>query len=47
MPRRYPDYADAYEQLHSISTYGTIITVISLLLFIYIVANTFRKLKNN
>lgn len=47
MPRRYPDYADAYESQHSISTFGTILTAISLLLFIYIVSNTFRVLKSN
>lgn len=47
MPRRIPDYPDAYYQWNIISTWGSIITIISTIIFLYgtydIVANKEKK----
>lgn len=43
MPRRIPDYADGFANWNSLITIGTILTIISLLLFIYYVG---RRLLN-
>ena len=40
MPRRIPDYADAYSGFNSIMTIGSFLTVISIFIFLYIVAYT-------
>lgn len=40
MPRRIPDYADGYAGWNHIMSYGSILTVISVFLFLYIVSNT-------
>ena len=37
MPRRIPDYPDAYSTWNSLATFGSYISVISALLFFYIV----------
>jgi heme/copper-type cytochrome/quinol oxidase subunit 1 len=37
MPRRIPDYPDAYSEWNHIASYGSFITLISVLLFAYIV----------
>ncbi len=50
MPRRYPDYPDAYTGWNMVSSYGTILTGISLLIFIYIAFYTLtsgRKAEDN
>jgi heme/copper-type cytochrome/quinol oxidase subunit 1 len=41
MPRRIPDYPDAYIQWNVIASLGTFITLFSLLLFTYIIFVTF------
>jgi len=49
MPRRIPDYADAFAGWNSISSFGSIISVVATVLFIYIVYNLFTegKIVNN
>jgi cytochrome c oxidase subunit 1 len=41
MPRRIPDYPDALVGWNTISTYGSYITTLSVILFFYIVYRTF------
>ena len=41
MPRRIPDYPDAYAGFNLIASYGSFISVFSSLLFFYIIYNTF------
>lgn len=43
LPRRIPDYPDGYVYWNSLSTLGSIATIISLLLFIFILADTFNN----
>lgn len=43
MPRRIPDFPDAYSEWNSISSYGTFVTLISILLFVYIIFVTFTS----
>jgi len=40
MPRRIPDYPDIYLQWNRISSIGSIITTIGLIIFLYIIFNT-------
>jgi len=40
MPRRIPDYPDAFYGWNLISSYGSIISIISSFLFIYIIYDT-------
>jgi cytochrome c oxidase subunit 1 len=40
LPRRYPDYADAYIGWNNIITYGSILTIFSVFIFLYIVRDT-------
>jgi cytochrome c oxidase subunit 1 len=40
MPRRIPDFADGYAGWNTIMSYGSILTVLSVFLFLYIVSNT-------
>ena len=40
MPRRIPDFADGYASWNSIKTIGSILTAISLKIFLYIVSFT-------
>jgi heme/copper-type cytochrome/quinol oxidase subunit 1 len=40
MPRRIPDYPDSYAGWNSIATFGSIITTVSTVLFIYIIYHT-------
>jgi len=41
MPRRIPDYPDAYAGWNSIASYGSLVTVAGLVLFFYIVSESF------
>jgi heme/copper-type cytochrome/quinol oxidase subunit 1 len=41
MPRRIPDFPDSYANWNSIATFGSIITTVSTLLFVYIIYLTF------
>jgi cytochrome c oxidase subunit 1 len=43
MPRRIPDYPDAYSGWNLISSLGSIISVVATLIFIYIVYDLFRN----
>jgi heme/copper-type cytochrome/quinol oxidase subunit 1 len=41
MPRRIPDFPDSYSAWNNIATFGSIITTVSTLLFIFIIYLTF------
>lgn len=43
LPRRIPDYPDGYVYWNSLSTLGSIATIISLFFFIFILADTFNN----
>jgi heme/copper-type cytochrome/quinol oxidase subunit 1 len=45
MPRRIPDYPDAFTQWNQIASFGSSISAISFVLFIYIVYNAFANYK--
>jgi cytochrome c oxidase subunit 1 len=49
MPRRIPDYADAYAGWNEISSFGSIVSVVATMLFGYIIYDLFinGKLVNN
>ena len=44
MPRRIPNYPDGYMPLNGFMTIGSILTLISFLIFIYLIIDTFRPL---
>jgi len=46
MPRRIPDYPDAYSSWNLISSFGSIISIISTFLFIYILFDLLSKETN-
>jgi heme/copper-type cytochrome/quinol oxidase subunit 1 len=41
LPRRIPDYPDAYSGWNAVSSFGSLISVSATLLFIYIIYNIF------
>ena len=41
LPRRIPDYPDAYSGWNAVSSFGSLISVIATVLFIYIIYNIF------
>jgi cytochrome c oxidase subunit 1 len=43
MPRRIPDFPDAYTQWNSIASFGTFVTITATALFIYIIYVTFTS----
>jgi len=43
MPRRIPDYPDAYAGWNSVASYGSLVTVVGLVLFFYIVSESFAS----
>jgi len=43
MPRRVPDYPDAFAGFNAISSYGSYINLFSTLFFFFIVASAFTK----
>ena len=43
LPRRYSDYPDAYAGFNMICTYGSMVSILSTLLFIYIVFDTLKS----
>jgi heme/copper-type cytochrome/quinol oxidase subunit 1 len=47
MPRRIPDYPDGYADWNSIMTYGSILTVFSVLIFLHLISHLFKLFKAN
>jgi len=47
MPRRIPDYPDGYAGWNSIISFGTILTFISIIIFLTLVSNAFKLKKIN
>ena len=50
MPRRIPDYADAFTAWNKISSFGSLISVVSTVLFAYIIFDIFangKEVSNN
>jgi cytochrome c oxidase subunit 1 len=43
MPRRIPDYPDAFADWNSIATIGSFVTMIATLFFMYVIYNTFTS----
>jgi len=43
MPRRIPDYPDAFAQWNAISSFGSIVSVIATVLFGYIIYDMFTN----
>jgi heme/copper-type cytochrome/quinol oxidase subunit 1 len=41
MPRRIPDYPDAYSGWNAVSSFGSLVSVFATMLFIYIIYNIF------
>jgi heme/copper-type cytochrome/quinol oxidase subunit 1 len=46
MPRRIPDYPDAYAQWNYISSFGSIISVVSSIFFFYLVTQALQMTKS-
>lgn len=44
MPRRIPDYPDAYAEWNAISSFGSIVSLIASLIFFYVIFKTFSDL---
>ena len=42
MPRRMPDYPDAYQDINSFMTYGSILTAFSIIIFLYLISKLFK-----
>jgi heme/copper-type cytochrome/quinol oxidase subunit 1 len=45
MPRRIPDYPDAYSLYNAISSYGSLVTVVGLTFFVYVLWETAPRRK--
>ena len=45
MPRRIPDYADAYSQWNYISSVGSMISIVASLFFVYIIIDALNVVK--
>lgn len=41
MPRRVPDYPDAYSGWNSVSSFGSLVSLVATFIFIYIIFNIF------
>lgn len=46
MPRRIPDFPDAYTEWNAISSFGSIVSLIASLIFFYTVYRTFADLND-
>lgn len=46
MPRRIPDYPDAFTEWNAISSYGSIVSLIASLIFFYTIYRTFSDLND-
>jgi cytochrome c oxidase subunit 1 len=47
MPRRIPDYADAYAGWNAVSSFGSTLSIVSLIVFFVVVYVTLTQKKNN
>jgi len=47
MPRRIPDYPDAYSGWNAVASYGSYISIVSTFLFVYIVYSTLTSKPKN
>ncbi len=47
MPRRIPDYADGYADWNSLMTLGSILTIFSIFIFLYLVSHLLKLIKYN
>lgn len=47
MPRRIPNYPDGYADWNSIMTYGSILTLFSVFIFLYLIHHLFKLFKYN
>ena len=45
LPRRIPDYPDAYSGWNTVSSFGSLISAVATLLFIYIIYTVFTSLQ--
>jgi heme/copper-type cytochrome/quinol oxidase subunit 1 len=45
LPRRIPDYPDAYSGWNAVSSFGSLVSVVATMLFIYIIYNIFSNKK--
>tara|TARA_B100001146_G_C16189601_1_gene438505 strand:+ start:1731 stop:1958 length:228 start_codon:yes stop_codon:yes gene_type:complete len=43
MPRRYSDYPDSYTYWHSVSSFGSFISIVASIFFLYLVYSAFSK----
>ena len=43
LPRRIPDYPDAYSGWNAVSSFGSLVSVVATLLFIYIIYDLFMN----
>jgi len=46
MPRRIPDYADSFRLWNSVASYGSLLTVTGLIIFIYLLYDALSEPKN-
>lgn len=46
MPRRIPDFPDAYTEWNVISSFGSIVSLVSAILFFYVIYRTFADLND-
>ena len=44
MPRRIPDYPDAYAGWNFIASYGSYLSILSLIIFMFLLSNAFSKI---
>lgn len=47
MPRRIPEYPDGYQSWNNIMTFGSILTLFSIFIFLYIFSNMMKLINNN
>jgi heme/copper-type cytochrome/quinol oxidase subunit 1 len=47
MPRRIPEYPDGYQNWNSIMTLGSILTLFSILIFLYLFSTMMKLIRYN
>lgn len=47
MPRRIPDYADSFTGWNAVSSFGSLVSVVAILVFIYIIYDMFANQPNS